>query len=145
MSLGNNSSLEYMLRKPVPRSSWRGVSKRFRLAWRLIHHSFQILQQFQSPPNELSIAFAFSFKETSHVISALSPDDKLQMRHFGLKYFRLEEIIYPSRELSSLTQHLGTRELSSRSNTFLHFKEIPQRKLALPDVYVKYRERMLLF
>lgn len=107
------------------------VSKTLRLIRSLIVTVSKYFNNFKAFPKELSTAFAFSFKETSHVISALSPDDKLQMRHFPLKCFQLGEIIYPSRGLSSLTPTPGNQKTLITRQYFLAFQRNTTKKISI--------------
>lgn len=88
-------------------------------------------ENFKAFPKELSNTFAFSFKETSHVISALSSDDKLQMRHFPLKCFQLGEIIYLSRGLSSLTPTPGNQKTLITKQYFLAFQRNTREEFSM--------------
>lgn len=103
----------------------------FRLVRSLIVTVSKYLNNFKAFPKELSPAFAFSFKETSHVVSALSPDDKLQMRHFPLKCFQLGEIIYPSRGLSSLTPTPGNQKTLITKQYFLAFQRNTTKEISI--------------
>lgn len=108
----------------------------------MVSNYFNNFNDFSKEP---SMVYSFSFKETSRMISALSPNDNLQMRHFPLKCFQLRKIIYPSRGPSSLTPTHGKERAFITKLYFLHFKEIPPGKLALQNLYLQQREEMSLF